>query len=138
MYSKSRDYWKKEQERLADMKGQFEEFLKTNGEKAFSPVMKKEKKNAVVYLCLSMTRAGKGFSSRDRFGAAVKFPEKREEFLPSFIMAIHEMTHQFSSSLVMKAENLDLQAYKHNICLLSHDENGQYQGTPDDSWTWKA
>ena len=102
-----RDYWKKEQERLAAIKRQFEEFVKTNGEKVFSPVMKKEKKNAVVYLCLSMTRAGKGFSSRDRFGAAVKFPEKREEFLPSFIMAIHEMTHQFSSSLVMKAENLD-------------------------------
>jgi hypothetical protein len=69
--------------------------------------MKKEKKNAVVYLCLSMTRYGRGFRARGRFGAAVKFPGIKEEFLPGFIMAIHEMTHQFSDSLVMKAENMD-------------------------------
>jgi len=108
MYSKSRDYWKKEQERLANIREQFEEFVKTNGENVFSPVMKKEKKKAVVCLCLSMTRAGRGFSLEDRFGAAVKFPERREEFLASFITAIHEMTHQFSNALVMKAENIDL------------------------------
>jgi hypothetical protein len=101
------DYWKKEQERLAVSKEQFEGFVKTNGEKVFSPVMKKEKKNAVVFLCLSMTRYGRGFSFGERFGAAVKFPEKREEFLPGFIMAIHEMTHQFSDAIVMKAEEMD-------------------------------
>jgi hypothetical protein len=101
------DYWKKEQERLAVSKEQFEGFVKTNGEKVFSPVMKKEKKNAVVFLCLSMTRYGRGFSFGDRFGAAVKFPEKTGEFLGGFIMAIHEMTHQFSDALVMKAENVD-------------------------------
>ena len=102
-----RDYWKKEQERLATIKGQFEEFAARNGRRVFSPVMKKEKKNAVVFLCLSMTRAGRGFSSQNRFGAAVKFPETREEFLPSFFMAVHEMTHQFSTALVMKAENME-------------------------------
>jgi hypothetical protein len=102
-----RDCWKKEQGRLAAIKGQFEEFVTTNGEKIFSPIMKKEKKDAVVYLCLSMTRNGRGFGSRNRFGAAIKFPEKGEEFLPRLIMAIHEMTHQFSDALVMKAENID-------------------------------
>jgi hypothetical protein len=102
-----RDYWEKEQERLAAIKRRFEEFVITNGKKVFSPVMMKEKKSAVVFLCLSMTRYGRGFSSRDRFGAAVKFPEKEEEFLPPFIMAIHEMTHQFSDALVMKAEKME-------------------------------
>jgi hypothetical protein len=102
-----RDYWEKEQERLAAVKGQFEAFLTRNGEKVFSPVMKKENKNAVVYFCLSMTRYGRGFHSKERFGAAVKFPDKREEFLPNFFMAIHEMTHEVSDPLVMEAEKMD-------------------------------
>ena len=102
-----RDYWEKEQTRLAASKAQFEEFVTANGEKIFSPVMKKENKKARVYLCLSMTRNGRGFHSKDRFGGAVKFPEKREEFPPLFIMAIHEMTHQFSDALVMKAEKME-------------------------------
>jgi hypothetical protein len=102
-----RDHWKREQERLADVRRQFEVFVRTNGGKLFSPVMSKEKKGAVVYLCLSMTRWGRGFSSKDRFGAAVKFPEKREEFLGALITAVHEMTHQFSDALVMKAEGMD-------------------------------
>jgi len=102
-----RDYWKREQERLAEVKGQFEGFVRTNGGKLFSRVMRKEEKDAVVYLCLSMTRWGRGFSSSDRFGAAIKLPEKREEFLPGLITAVHEMTHQFSDALVMKAEGMD-------------------------------
>jgi hypothetical protein len=102
-----RDYWEKEQERLAAVKRQFEEFVTTNGKKVFSSIMKKENKGAVVFLCLSMTRNGRGFSARDRFGGAVKFPEKTEEFLPGFITAIHEMTHQFSDALVWKAEGVD-------------------------------
>jgi len=102
-----RDYWEKEQTRLAASKAQFEEFVTANGEKIFSPVMKKENKKARVYLCLSMTRNGRGFHSKDRFGGAVKFPEKREEFPPLFIMAIHEMTHEFSDALVMKAEKME-------------------------------
>ncbi len=103
-----RDYWKREQERLADVRRQFEGFVRTKGDKLFSPVIRKEKKGAVVYLCLSMTRWGRGFRSKDRFGAAVKFPEKREEFLGVLITAVHEMTHQFSDALVMKAEGMDL------------------------------
>jgi len=102
-----RDYWQKEQKRLAAVKAQFEGFVTANGEKIFSSVMKRENKTALVYLCLSMTRNGRGFHSKDRFGGAVKFPEKTEDFLPLFIMAIHEMTHQFSDALVMKAEGMD-------------------------------
>ena len=102
-----RDYWKREQERLADVRRQFEGFVRTKGEKLFSPVIRKEKKGAEVYLCLSMTRWGRGFRSKDRFGAAVKFPEKWEEFLGVLITAVHEMTHQFSDALVMKAEGMD-------------------------------
>ena len=37
-----RDYWKREQERLADVRRQFEGFVRTNGEKLFSPVIRKE------------------------------------------------------------------------------------------------
>lgn len=102
-----RDYWKKEQERLAVIKGQFEEFVKTNGEKLFSSVMKKEKKKTEFYSCLSITRYGRGFHSSYGFGAAVKFPENKDEFLPSFITSAREITLQFSSPIIIKAENID-------------------------------
>jgi len=102
-----RDYWKREQGRLAVIKGQFEEFVKTNGEKLLSAAMKKEKKKTEFYSCLSMTRYGRGFRSRYGFGAAVKFPENKEEFLPSFITAAREITLQFSNPIIIKSENFD-------------------------------
>jgi hypothetical protein len=102
-----RDYWKKEQARLSVIKGQFEEFVKTNGEKILSAVMIKEKKKTEFYLCLSMTQNGRGFRSRYGFGAAVKFPENKEEFLPSFITSAREITLQITNPIISKAENID-------------------------------
>jgi hypothetical protein len=102
-----RDYWKKEQERLSVIKGQFEEFVKTNGEKLFSSVMKKEKKKTEFYSCLSMTRYGRGFGSRYGFGAAVKFPENKDEFLLSFITSAREIALEISTPIIEKAENID-------------------------------
>jgi len=63
-----------------------------NGEKLLSAVIKKEKKKTEFYSCLSMTRYGRGFYSRYGFGAAVKFSEKKDEFIPSFITSAREIT----------------------------------------------
>jgi len=103
-----RDYWKKEQARLSVIKGQFEEFVKTNGEKILSAVMNKENKKTEFYLCLSMTRNGRGFRSRYGFGAAVKFPENKQEFVPSFITSAREITLQIINPIILKAENIDI------------------------------
>jgi len=89
-----RRYWSYQQERLGSLKDRFRSLWEETGTKLIGPVMK-EKQGVVVYLCLSMTRNGRGFALGNHFGAAVKFPEKEDEILSSFFMSIHEMTHLF-------------------------------------------
>lgn len=89
-----REFWKRQNGQRTALKERFRTLFEESGLKLLGPALK-GKKGVVIYLCLSMTRNGRGFSSRDYFGAAVKFPEEEEEILKSFFMSIHEMTHLF-------------------------------------------
>jgi len=87
-------YWEHQQGRLGALKARFRSLWEEAGIKLMRPVME-EKQGVVVYLCLSMTRNGRGFAMGKYFGAAVKFPEKEDEIMESFWMSIHEITHLF-------------------------------------------
>jgi len=89
-----REFWKQQNGQRTALKERFRTLFEESGLKLLGPALK-GKKGVVIYLCLSMTRNGRGFSSGDYFGAAVKFPEQEDEILKSFFMSIHEMTHLF-------------------------------------------
>ena len=89
-----REFWKRQNGQRAALKELFRALFEESGLKLLAPALK-DKKGVVIYLCLSMTRNGRGFSSGDYFGAVIKFPEQEDEILKSFFMSIHEMTHLF-------------------------------------------
>ena len=89
-----REFWKRQNGQRTALKERFRTLFEESGLKLLGPALK-GKKGVIIYLCLSITRNGRGFSSGDYFGAAVKFPEQEDEILKSFFMSIHEMTHLF-------------------------------------------
>ena len=88
------EFWKRQNGQGTALQERFRNLFVESGFKLLGPALK-EKKGVVIYLCLSMTQNGRGFSSEDYFGAVVKFPEREDEILKSFFMSIHEMTHLF-------------------------------------------
>ena len=54
----------------------------------------------IVYLQLSMTKAGRAFSKDDVFVAAVSYPFSNESVTNSVIQAIHEITHRYTDPLL--------------------------------------
>lgn len=89
-----REFWKRQNGQKMALKNRFRTLFEESGLKLLGPALK-GKKGVIIYLCLSMTRNGRGFSSGDYFGAAVKFPEEEKEIMRSFFFSIHEMTHLF-------------------------------------------
>jgi len=100
------DYWARRQKELLPFKEDFFGFWRDHGMKLMAPVMRKHGKGSLVFLSLSLTRNGRGFASPGFFGAAVKFPESREEIPDSFFWSIHEMTHQFVDEITLKAASV--------------------------------
>ena len=89
-----REFWKRQNGQRTALKKRFRTLFEESGLKLLGPALK-GKKDVIIYLCLSMTRNGRGFSSGAYFGAAVKFPEEENEIMRSFFFSIHEMTHLF-------------------------------------------
>lgn len=98
------NYWCKKQKELENVKYKFIDLCNKKLSKIFLPIIKYENKQPLIYLSLSMTCNGRGgFTSKKFLNAAVKFPQREEEFIESFFTAIHEMTHQFVDDITFKA-----------------------------------
>lgn len=98
------NYWCTKQKELENVKYKFIDLCNKKLSKIFLPIIKYENKQPLIYLSLSMTCNGRGgFTSREFLNAAVKFPQREEEFIESFFTAIHEMTHQFVDDITFKA-----------------------------------
>lgn len=96
-----REFWKRQNGQKMALKKRFRTLFEESGLKLLGPALK-GKKGVIIYLCLSMTRNGRGFSSGDYFGAAVKFPEEEKEIMRSFFFSIHEMTHLFMDEWTLR------------------------------------
>lgn len=98
------NYWCKKQKELENVKYKFIDLCNKKLSKIFLPIIKCENKQPLIYLSLSITCHGRGgFTSKEFLNAAVKFPQREEEFIESFFTAIHEMTHQFVDDITFKA-----------------------------------
>jgi len=115
------DYWDKLYNDNEVLRHLTEKRMKTELEK-FSCIFEYYNKSPSVFLSFTITRNGRGFSGIDSFfSAAIPFPESDGNFMNSFLMMLHEYTHQFTDDLLNRSINMidGSHALSENVVILT-------------------
>lgn len=94
------DYWEEQyrelQNKRRDVEAQIEKMLEN-----YKSIFEYYKKTPIIYLSLSISSNGRGFfKNENELYAAVPFPENPKDLSSTFIIILHEFTHQITDWLL--------------------------------------
>jgi hypothetical protein len=101
------DYWEKIHNQNEELRHEVENYISKELNK-YTLLFDYFKKSSFCIFSYSITRNGRGFNGLDsNFSALIGFPKSINESIYSFLLLLHEYTHQFTDELVQTNINMN-------------------------------